>query len=115
MAFLFLLILAALATVVVIRRQKKGSEFSSKCTNKLNNTPKGKHHALPSSTPEVVEKEGNKIVTSHTETIDNIAYEGATFNSKEIAETTCMQHSDGKSNDDVGVYESIRFEQSYMS
>ena len=60
LAFLFLLTLTALAMVVVIRRQKKGSEFSSKCTNKLNNIPIGKHHVLPSSTPEVVEKEETK-------------------------------------------------------
>ena len=60
LAFLFLLMLAALIMVVVIRRQKKCSEFSSKCTNKFNNTPIGKHHALPSSTPEVVEKEETK-------------------------------------------------------
>ena len=47
-------------------------------------------------------------------TIDNIAYEGATFNNEKIEGN--MQHSTckGKSNEDSAVYESIRFEQSVV-
>ena len=54
------------------------------------------------------------IDTACTETVDNIAYEGATFNNEKTEGT--MQHSmcKGKSNEDSAVYESIRFEQSLV-
>lgn len=60
-------------------------------------------------------KKDKKIMdTACTETIDNIAYEGATFNNEKIEGT--MQHSTckEKSNEDSAVYESIRFEQSLV-
>ena len=60
-------------------------------------------------------KKDKKITdTTCTETIDNIVYEGATFNNEKTERT--MQHSTykGKSNEDSAVYESIRFERSLI-
>ena len=61
-------------------------------------------------------KKDKKITdTACTETVDNIAYEGATFNNEKTEGT--MQHSTctkGKSNEDSAVYESIRFERSVV-
>jgi hypothetical protein len=75
----------------------------------------GKHCALSSGTNVALEmKENKKIIdTARTETIDNIAYEGVTSNNEKTEGT--VQHSKGECDEDVGVYESIRFEQLYLS
>ena len=57
--------------------------------------------------------EQNKTDTACTETIDNITYKGVTFNNEETKGAT--QYGNGKSNEDVSVYESIKFDQSYLS
>ena len=57
-----------------------------------------------------MEPEDKTDNTPCTETIDNIAYKGITFNNKENERA-----ADGKSHKDSSVYESICFEQLHYS
>ena len=64
------------------------------------------YHASTDVLKKKMEPENKSDNIVCTETIDNIAYEGITLNNKESEGAT-----NGKSHEDVSVYESIHFKQ----